>query len=62
MERVTYTIDETAAVLGVSRDSVRKLQRNGSLVRVPHLRRNLTPVYSLERFLKQGPPEGGEAA
>jgi excisionase family DNA binding protein len=47
-----YTPDEVAERLGVSRDTVYRLIRDGHLPVVPHLPKKRIPVAALERFMR----------
>ena len=53
-ERLAYTVDETAALLGISSKSVRRLLSRGLLKGNRALRIILIPRAEIERFLMTG--------
>jgi excisionase family DNA binding protein len=56
-ERLTYTVRETAEVLGVSEPTVYRLIREGVLVKVPHLgTKVLIPRCAVEWLASGGDP------
>ncbi|HJP67017.1 MAG TPA: single-stranded DNA-binding protein [Actinomycetota bacterium] len=68
-ERVTYTAEETAAVLGLSRTKVYECIRSGKLEAVPVGRKLLVPVAAIEGLLGRPlprvagtPPSGSESS
>lgn len=54
-KRMAYSLDETAAALGVSRETVRHKIADGGLRAVKVNRRVLVPAAELERFLAGSP-------
>lgn len=55
-ERLTLTIDETAAILGIGRSHVYELIRREELPSVQLGRRRLVPRAPREEWLRAGPP------
>ena len=55
MERKTVTISEAVAILGLSRDSVTRAIKNGSIPAIRIGRRHLILRDALERLLGQEP-------
>ena len=55
----TLSVREAGWVLGISPDSVRKLQAKGALSRIPHVRSNRIPKVSIDRLLEGATNETG---
>lgn len=51
-QRLSYTANETAAMLGISRKEVYRLCQRGLLKRSTALRTLLIPKWSIEQFLR----------
>lgn len=49
--RLTYTVDEAAAAIGVSKPTIYRLIVRGHLCPVPNLRHKLIPCEQLHRYV-----------
>ncbi len=54
MDKQLVSIGEAATVLGVSKDTIRRLIRTGALRAVPIARRVMVPMSEIDRACAQG--------
>lgn len=55
----TCTMQEAAALLGVSYTTVQRLVNSGKLGTLPGMRRRLIPLAELDRYLESASEKGG---
>ena len=53
-EKMTYTLKELSAELGISRATIYRLEARGLLKALPHFRRKVFARKEVERFLAEG--------
>ncbi len=59
MFKLTYTIPETAKILGIGRSAAYEAARTGQIPTIKIGKRILVPVAALERLLKEPVPDAG---